>query len=198
MPTSTEELESLVIKAQEATRKLDSAELRKVAFEQVLDHLLASCGHQEGAVPNLQASPQGTMTEPADGLLASEQQRIDTLARYFGISPEEARLVFDVSGERPGLVLESRHLPEAKAPGTRDIALLVTGALTALGQETTTSYIREAADHYNRLDSPHLMSTLVNMPEIAVLGRPGSPNRVVRMKATGAEAVKALIQQIVS
>lgn len=42
MPTSTKELERLVIKAQEATRNLDD-NLRRIAFERVLDHLLGSC-----------------------------------------------------------------------------------------------------------------------------------------------------------
>lgn len=136
--------------------------------------------------------------EIADGVLAGEQQRIDALARYFKVSSDEVELLFDVSEEEPGLVLESKHLANPKAHATQEITLLVTGARTALGQQTTTSEIRSVADDYDRLDGPNFMAALGKMPGISVLGRPGSPNRTVRMKVTGAEAAQALAQRIVS
>jgi len=56
--------------------------------------------------------------------------------------------------------------------------------------------IKSAADHYGRLDTGNFMKTLSAMPEISVLGRPGSPNRIVRMKALGAEMSQALAQRL--
>lgn len=200
MPTSTRELESLVTKAQEATRNLEDADLRKVAFEQVLDHLLGNCGDGGAAPPRRSTSPEaaGVSHQDADGVLADEQQRIDALARYFKISPEDVRYIFDASEEEPKLALATKDLPEAKAQATREIALLVTGALTALGLETTTSQVKDVADDYGKYDSSNFMSTLTNLDEISVLGKPRSSNRVIRMKVAGAEAVQAIAERILS
>ncbi len=198
MLSSTKELRSLVSKAQEATKDLDN-DLRRVAFERVLNHLLES--RTAGvAVQNRDASSEITETinNKADGVLADEQQRIDALARYFKISPEEVRYIFDTSEEQPKLMLATKHLAKAKAHATQEITLLIAGALTALGQQTTTSHIRNVADDYDRLDGPNFMAALGKMPGISVLGRPGSQNRIVRMKVTGAEAAQTLAQRIVS
>ena len=117
------------------------------------------------------------MAKPdADGVLADTQQRIDAIARYFKISPEVVYHIFDTSEEDPKLVLSTKQLAEAKAQATREITLLVGGALTALGLQTTTSQIREVADDYGKLDSPNFMTTLTNLEEISVLGKPRSPN----------------------
>lgn len=139
-----------------------------------------------------------TINNKADGVLADEQQRIDALARYFKISPEEVRYIFDTSEEQPKLMLATKYLAKAKAHATQEITLLIAGALTALGQQTTTSHIRNVADDYDRLDGPNFMAALGKMPGISVLGRPGSQNRIVRMKVTGAEAAQTLAQRIVS
>ncbi len=200
MPNNTKELESLVTKAQEATRNLESAELRKVAFEQVLDHLLANYGHEAVADPNLKVSPGrlGTESEPADGVLASEQQRIDALARYFKISPDEVQHLFDATEEQPNLVVSTKQLASSKAQAAREIALLVTGALTALGLETTTSHVRDVADDYGKYDNANFMTTLTNMVEISVLGKRRSQNRIIRMKVAGVEAAQDLATRIVN
>lgn len=198
MLSSTKELRSLVSKAQEATKDLDN-DLRRVAFERVLNHLLEN--RTAGAtVQNRDASSEITETinNKADGVLADEQQRIDALARYFKISPEEVRYIFDTSEEQPKLMLATKYLAKAKAHATQEITLLIAGALTALGQQTTTSHIRNVADDYDRLDGPNFMAALGKMPGISVLGRPGSQNRIVRMKVTGAEAAQTLAQRIVS
>lgn len=198
MPTSTKELESLVIKAQEATRSLDD-DLRGIAFERVLNHLLGSCTSPDAVAPIRQASPGETdaVAEVADSVLGGEQQRIDALARYFKMSPDKVKLIFDVSEEQPGIVLESKRLAKPKAHGTQEITLLVTGARTALGLPTTTTEIRKVADNYDRLDSSNFTAALGKMPGVSVLGKPGSQNRIVRMKVTGAEAAQALAQRIV-
>ncbi len=199
MPTSKEELQSLVTKAAEATRGLGNAELRKVAFERVLDHLLSTSTSPQGVTSTQQPSSEenGAVAEVADGVLAGEQQRVDALARYFKISPEEVVHIFDASDEHPKLAIPTKHLPEAKAQATREIALLVTGALTALGKETTTSRIKDIADDYGKYDSANFMTTLTHLAEISVLGRPRSSNRVIRMKVAGAEAAQAIAERIV-
>lgn len=197
MPTSTKELESLVTQAQEATKSLEG-ELRRVAFERVLDHLLGSCPSLSVAPPVRQEplrEPR-TVQDSADGILAGEQQRIDALARYFKVDPDDVGHIFNTSAEEPGLEIATKHLPEPKAQATREIALLVTGALTALGMETTTSRIKDVTDEYGKYDSSNFMSTLTNLHEISVLGKPRSSNRIVRMKVAGAEEARSIAERI--
>lgn len=198
MPATTKELENLVTKAQEATKHLDG-ELRRAAFERILDHLLSASTGPAPATSIPQEGPQNARTgeETADGVLAGEQQRIDALARYFKISPEDVHHIFDLSEEEPRLAMSTRHLPGAKSQATREIALLVAGALTALGIQTTTSLVRAAADDYGKYDSANFMTTLTSLDEISVLGKRRSSNRIIRMKVSGVEAAQAIGQRIV-
>ena len=193
-------LGELVRQAREAASVLEDEDrdLRPIAFERVLDHLLGN-GNAQPQVTAAAASPKATpAAEPIDSSLATEQQRVDAAARYFHIAPEEVRELFDLSGEEPVLAMHSSNLPKGKADAVRDIALLIGGVRTAVGLETRTQHIRRAAETYNKLDSGNFMKTLGAMDKIAVLGKPNSPNRLVRMKAIGAEAARPLAQQLVA
>jgi hypothetical protein len=106
--------------------------------------------------------------------------------------------IFDTSGEEPTLVIATKYVSEAKAHATRKITLLIAGAMTALGLETTTSLVRKVTDSYGKLDGPNFMTTLTNLDEISVLGKPRSKNRIIRMRVPGAEAAQALAQQIIN
>ncbi|MDE0170613.1 MAG: hypothetical protein OXS29_14080 [bacterium] len=200
MPTNVKELKSLVEAAKQATAGLEGTDLRRTAFERVLDHLLKN-GADEVTVANRMGTTQATSTETgsqsADGSFADEQQRVDAIATYFRIAPDDVLHVFDASGERPALAVHTSSLDTRKAVATREIALLVAGVRTALGLKTTTAHIRDVADDYGRLDSPNFMSTLANMADISVLGRVGSPNRVVRMKVSGAEKARELAHRLI-
>lgn len=201
MPTSADELAGLVATAQRATAELDDPALQRVAFEQVLEHLLTGGDSVTSTGPTRQLTTPSavpTSIEGADGAFASEQQRVDALAHYFKIDPDNVRHVFDVSSQEPQLVLPTSRIADSKTEGAREITLLVAGARTALGQQTSTSDIREAADHFGKLDVGNFMASLAKMVEVSVLGKPRSPNRVVRMRATGAEAAQALAQRITS
>ncbi len=202
MPTDVDELAGIVATAEKATEELGNADLRKVAFERVLDHLLKNgdsspAGEHATATPVQVPTPVQTTTSSADGVFADEQQRVDAIARYFKIKPEEVGHIFDTSGDEPVLQVHSGGLPDSRAEAAREIALLVGGARTALGQETSTSDIRSAADGYGKLDTGNFMKTLGAMSEISVLGRHGSPNRVVRMKVHGAEKARTLAQRLI-
>ena len=202
MPTDVDELAGIVAAAEKATEELGNADLRKVAFERVLDHLLKNgdsspAGEPATATPVQAPTPVPTTTSSADGVFAEEQQRVDAIARYFQIEPEEVGHIFDTSAEEPVLQVHSGGLADSRAEAAREIALLVGGARTALGQETSTSDIRSAADGYGKLDTGNFMKTLGAMSEISVLGRHGSPNRVVRMKVHGAEKARTLAQRLI-
>ena len=183
----------LVEQALEAAGAVDDQELKRIAFEHVLDHLLGNGqaneeGPVQGSPPTVPTAPPAP--EPVDSSLATEQQRIDAVARYFDIQPEQVLEIFDLSSEEPVLSLNSKKLPTQRSRATQDIALLIGGVRTAVGLETSTSHIREATETYDKYDSPNFMTTLGKMNEIALLGKPRSSNRLVRMRVIGAEAVR--------
>ena len=200
MPTEAgSRLGELVAQAREAASVLsdDDKDLRLIAFERVLEHLLGNGDTRSEGAPQVTPSA-GPTPDPVDSILATEQQRVDAAARYFDIDPGQVRELFDLSGNEPKLVLPSRKLANGKAAAVREITLLVCGVRTAVGLDTGTQHIRQAADDFNKLDSANFMTTLSNMSHIAVLGKPSSPNRLVRMKVTGAEAARPLAQRLVS
>ncbi len=207
MPTAVDELTELVATARAATESLTDPDLRQAAFERVLEHLLVNGGTDkqldaasasETTAASVTSATAEIQDEIADRAFGDEQQRKDALAAYFKIEPEQVVHIFKVENDEPDLEIYSSKLPAAKSRALREICLLVTGARTALGQETTTSHIRLVSNHYGRLDSRNFMATLGQMSEISVLGRPGSKNRVIRMKALGAEASQALAQRLIS
>ncbi len=185
-------LGELVAQARDAASVLgeEDKELRRIAFERVLDHLLGNGGGNGSA-------PRKLVDEPIDAVLGTEQQRVDAAARYFDIDPEGVRQLFDLRGEEPLLVLPSGKLPGEKSEAVREIALLIGGVRTAVGLATGTSHIRQAASDYKKLDD-NFMTTLGEMDRIAVLGKPGSRNRLVRMRVIGAEAARPLAQRLVA
>ena len=186
-------LGELVAQARDAASVLgeEDRELRSIAFERVLDHLLGNGGGTRAGAATKPAD------DPIDGVLATEQQRVDAAARYFDIDPDGVRELFDLSGEEPLLVLPSGKLPRGKAEAVREIALLIGGVRTAVGLPTGTSHIRQAASDYKKLDD-NFMTTLGELDKIAVLGKPGSRNRLVRMRVIGAEAARPLAQRLVA
>ncbi len=194
-------LGKLVTQARDAASVLgeeEDKELRRIAFERVLDHLLGN-GGGNGSAPQVPAvePPPKPAREPIDGVLATEQQRVDAAARYFQIEPDEVRELFDLRGEEPDLVVNSGKLSKEMNEAVREIALLVGGVRTAVGLETGSQTIREVADAYGKLDR-HYMETLSKAKEIAVLGKPSSRNRLIRMRAIGAEAARPLARRLVA
>lgn len=189
-------LQDLLKSAEDAISVIGDAEMKRIAFERVLDHLLKT--DDSGSTAGNGAKNSLPSDEAAvDSSLASEQQRIDEVASYFGIGSEQVSDLFDLSEENPSLLLSSNELSESKAQGTREIALLITGVRTALGRDTHTDHIRAVADYYGKLDS-NFMTILNGMPHLALLGKPRSPNRAVRMKVRGAEESATLVQKLVS
>ena len=192
-------LGELVAQAREAASVLtdDDKDLRPIAFERVLEHLLGNGDTRSEGAPQVTPSA-GPTPDPVDSILATEQQRVDAAARYFDIDPDQVRELFDLSGNEPKLVLPSRKLANGKAAAVREITLLVCGVRTAVGLDTGTQHIRQAADDFNKLDPANFMTTISGMDQIAVLGKPGSPNRLIRMRAIGAEKARPLAQRLVA
>ena len=193
-------LGKLVAQAREAASVLtdDDKDLRPIAFERVLNHLLGDGSTQPQGVTTATAQKVAPASELIDTSLATEQQRVDAAARYFDIDPEQVHELFNLKGEEPQLVLHSNKLAKGYAAAVREIAFLVCGIRTATGLDTGSQHIKQAAADLGKLDAPNFMTTLGNMKEIAVLGKQGSPNRAIRMRVTGAEAARPLAQRLVS
>ena len=194
--TTGANLQELLKSAEEAAEVIEDDELKRIAFDRVLDHLLKTADSNQAAEARPPAPPVNDAPPSADGAFASEQQRIDAVAEYFGIDPEQVTGIFDMSGEDPGLTIHSSKLPGAQAPATRHIALLITGARTALGRDTDTDHLRKGADDYSKLNS-NFMTTLSQMSELSLRGKRGSKKRLVRMKVRGAEEARELAKQLV-
>ncbi len=199
MATRADELKSLVDDAWAATETLRECEagVRQAAFERLLNHLLANDQHaaENGdVVAPLTGSSDlhsADSAEPLDTSHATEEQRAEAVGRYFDIAPEEARDLFDLTELTPKLQVASKKLPEGRADAVRKIALLVCGVRTALGIETGSKDIRQAAEDYKKYDR-NFMPVLTEMPELVVRGKSRSRNRMVRLRVIGIEEARSL------
>lgn len=196
--SSSVALKDLLAEAQEIVSTIDDAEMRRIAFGPVLERLLSENGADEErpAVEANGASERIARTHiseaPADDSYVDASQRADSISRFLGIEPAKALDLFNLDETAPDLQAHSKSIPSGKAEGTRAIALLICSARTALGIETATLHVKEAADRYGRYDAGNFMKTLTAMSEIAVRGKPKSSNRVIRLRVTGQEAAREL------
>ena len=198
MSSSSVALKDLLAEAQEIVSTIEDAEMRRIAFGPVLDRLLSENGadrerHADGANGASGSTARTTLSEaPADDSYVDASQRADSIARFLAIEPAKALNLFNLDETEPDLQARSANIPAGKADGMRAIALLICSARTALGIETTTRHVKEAADSYGRYDAANFMKTLTAMDEIAVRGKPRSSNRVIRLRVTGQEAAREL------
>ena len=188
MAATARQMKELVQAAREAVADFeeDDADLRRIAFERILDHMLT--GAPDAAASNGAAED--------DWPPRTKVRRAGLIAMYFGIDAEKAVDLFDLSNRKPRLQLASNQVPGDAIQAIKEIALLIAGARAAVGLETTVEDITESISAHHAMipmDNRGLLSvpnTLEQMDEIAVLGAPGRANRVVRLKARGVEAAK--------
>ena len=159
---------------------------RQAAFTLVLETML-----QNGA--ELHSDPD---RDPLDDAFTTETQRADAIAEYLGIVSERVAGLYDISDAMPKLRVKSAYLSEQSAEAIREIALLVTAARAALGLETGTRNIREAALAHRKFDDAAFDPTVEQMMEISLRVAAESVNRRVRLRGTGVEAARELAQQL--
>lgn len=195
--STAEQLAEIVERVRTATESLsgDDLRLREIAFEKLLDHELALTPSSNGT--NVENGASEAANDPLDTSYATPEMRADAIARYFGISSDEANDLFDLHDQVPTLQVQSTKLDSSIAGAVREIALLVCGSRTALGIETGSKDIRVVANEYKRFDG-NFNKHLNEFDLIAVRGKPRSPNRLVRMRVVGAEAARTLAQRLVS
>lgn len=197
MSESRSILKEIVAETAEIVSEIEDEEMRRIAFGPVLEHLLSqngANGKQSATAGNGRsgAAASRAADEPADDSYANDEQRADSVARFLQIDPAKALDLFNLDGPEPELQIPTTSVDGGKSAGTRMITLLLCSLRTALGLETTTGHVREAAERYGRYDGPNFMKTLTAMPEIAVRGKPQSSNRVIRLRVIGEEAARDL------
>ena len=197
MATSGEEMREIVESATAAVRGLSSAEdaeLRRIAFERVLDHLLdsglASFAESNGSAPADRRAGGG------ERLPSTEQQRVELLSEYFGVKKALVQDAIDLTDGEPVLHIPAHLIPKHKASATKLIAVVLTAVRGKVGLETTTQDIRDAVEAHGRLDKTNFASTLAGMPELIVLGEPGRADRLVRLRSAGSLRAREHLSQL--
>ena len=197
MVTSTEDLRSLVDRARDAVAGLDpqtDSDLRPIAFARILEALLRDT---TSAPSNGGNGQPAASTQLIDDTFATEEQRIDAVASYLRVRPEQASDLFDLSSKEPRLQVNQTALEAQKRPALRQIVLLVAAARDALGIETGTADVRSAADDLGKFDRNNFMNTIGAMPEVALRGKRGEHNRQIRLRLIGTEAARELASSLV-
>ena len=198
-PTTQQNLRALISEAWAATDVVaDQVQpaTREAAFKLVLEAML-----RNGSTPPAEIElnlndddEQDSEPEPGaiDVSLATPEQRAWAIADYLRISVDQALCLYSVDEPDPLLRLPLANLPDDCQAAVRELALLVAAGRSAVGLDTGTQHIRAVVD---TLDSPAacgFLSVLEAMDELVVRGDPQSPNRLVRLRGVGVEAVRAL------
>ena len=197
MVTSTEDLRGLVDRARDAVAGLDpqtDSDLRPIAFARILEALLRDT---TSAPSNGGNGQPAASTQLLDDTFATEEQRIDAVASYLRIRPEQASDLFDLTSEEPRLQVNPAALEAHKGPAVRQIVLLVAAARDALGIETGTADVSSAADDLDKFDRNNFINTIGAMPEVALRGKRGEHNRQIRLRLIGTEAARELASSLV-
>ncbi len=177
-----------------------AAETRDAAFKLVLEALLRN----GGSAPSFAETTEGTSSETQsveevnEDLYSTPELRMDAISAYLEIEGEEVELLFETELAEPRLHISGTKLARAKSQGTREVALLVLGARTALGLDTQMNDLRRYVEYYKKYDAANFATTLQTSPELVVLGKPRSSHRIVRLRSKGVEAARELAKRLVA
>jgi hypothetical protein len=162
-------------------------DLRVAAFEQAFATIL-------GPTEALERPPKERTASPTDG---TDGDRVGTLAGRLGLDPAIIEDVYYVDNDDLGLSLAPSRFDARKAPGTKQIALLVAAGRQGGGWEEWTPLrtIREAVRDYGRLDQANFATTIKNMGHAFNLRGRGRQVEV-RVTRPGFEQAAQLIRDI--
>ena len=133
-----------------------------------------------------------------DDLYPTPALRTDAISSYLGIKAEQVPLLCAVEQVDPILRGNLERLLTEKHVAIRDIALLLLGVRTAIALDTDLDEIRRAGEQYCSLDESTSAEIMQSSPEWVVMGVRGSERKIVRLRAAGVDAVRELVQQLVS
>ena len=186
-----------------ATSEIDddvAQETREMAFKLVLEAMLRNGDSTPLSVENPDdgSSTSQLQNTTEDDLYSTPALRMDAISSYLEIEDAEVDLLFATEGPEPTLHISPAKLARSKSQGTREVALLVLGARTALGLDTQMNDVRQCVEHYKKYDAGSFASTLLASPEFVVLGKPRSRQGTVRLRSRGVEATRELAKRLVA
>ena len=204
-PASTQALRALISEAWAVTDVVaDQVEpaTREAAFKLVLEAMLRN-GSTPPAESELELEldddeEQDGEPEPGsiDVSLATPEQRAWAIADYLRIDIDQALCLYNVDDQDPLLRPPLTNLSDDCQAAVRELALLVAAGRSAVGLETGTEHIRAVVDALEPPAACGVLAVLEAMDELVVRGDPQSPNRLVRLRGIGVEAVRALAARI--
>ena len=201
-----ERLRRIVADAWDATSPVaDQVDLetRQSAFRLLLEAML-----QNGYEPAPEEPPAVDETPPTDQwpetddwsidrAFATEVQRTDAVAMSLGLEYDEAQSLYDLSGPDPRLRVDPAKLAADRQSALREITLLVCVGRGAVGLDSGTRHVREAAAAHQRpVPVGDFNACMESIPDIVLRGHSDSDNRLVRLRGTGVEAARDLAQRL--
>lgn len=203
-----ERLRRIVADAWDATSPVaDQVDLetRQSAFRLLLENMLQN-GYEpappeplavEEPPPETDGWPE-TDDWSIDRAFATEVQRTDAVAMSLGLEYDEAQSLYDLSGPEPRLRLDPAKLAADRQSALREITLLVCVGRGAVGLDSGTRHVREAAAaHLRPVPDGEFDACMESIPDIVLRGHADSENRLVRLRGTGVEAARELAQRLV-
>jgi hypothetical protein len=194
---------SLVREAWRAASQLGeevAPETRETAFKLILEALLQNGGpqlssHEAERAPELASDVKQSLDED---IYSTPELRMDAISSYLEIPGDQVEILFGLAESTPEVQVRPSLLSSAKGRATREIALLLLGARTALGQDTQMDDIRSVVEGYRKYDKANFAKTLQTSPDLVVLGKPRSSQRTVRLRASGVHSARELAQRLVA
>ena len=133
-----------------------------------------------------------------DDLYPTPELRIDAISSYLAIKAEQVPLLCAVEQADPTLRANLKRLLTEKHVSIREITLLLLGVRTAVTLDTDLDEVRRAGEQYCSLDESTSAEIMQSSPEWVVMGVRGSERKIVRLRSAGVDAVRELVQQLVS
>lgn len=189
-----ERLRRIVADAWDATSPVaDQVDLetRQSAFRLLLEAML-----QNGYDPAPEKPPE-TDDWSIDRAFATEVQRTDAVAMSLGLEYDEAQSLYDLSGPEPRLRMDPAKLAADRQSALREVTLLVCVGRGAVGLDSGTRHVREAAvAHQRPVPDGDFNVCMESIPDVVLRGHSDSENRLVRLRGTGVEAARELAQHL--
>lgn len=194
-----QEVVEILNQAHEAVEKSQLPdELRPVAFEKAVDIILALTSPPSDARRPTDRGVQDTDADRRDGNSAMDV--VDKIAGALQIEVGVVERVFgEHGGGQPRIILPSPKLSPSKSAATREIALLVVAARTAVGLDpddyTPVREIRKVAEDFNKCDPANFASTIREMNQYFRV-RGDNQSREVKLNQPGREAAIQMISKL--
>lgn len=186
-----------------ATAELDEvvdSDTRQSAFVLVLEAMLrdGELGTPVASVVEADTSDDSYEIVEQDDLYPTPDLRTDAISFYLGIRAEQVPLLCTVEQAEPIIQVNPDRLLTDRPTPIRDIAVLLLGVRTAVALDTEIDDVRRAVEQHCLLDETRFSETMQSSPEWVVMGVRGSDRKIVRLRAAGVDAVRELVQQLVS